>query len=193
METIRFWASTHSICFDELAAELGQESLLHFTIFPDFVSEGSSSYAGLKISEANKGKLFQLVELCRDKVIVRADLCASAREENAFYSIEAPFEIKISSKRDEMELEKIESQSDHPEVRILGSLSFGSNHFVDCLPSYRCRVHSFESMILDDRRPEFGSWQPVSSYGEIGMDPDVTRTCVLVADIEILSLEKVLP
>jgi hypothetical protein len=193
VEAIRFWAGTHSVYFDELASEIGKESLLHFNISPDFVSEGSKRCFGLKISEPNKGKLIHIDKMGRNKVIVLANLRTSERINKTWYWIDAPFEVGISSRQDEAELEKIAGNSDSPEVHILGGLNFGSIHFVDCLPSYRCRIHSFESIILDEQKEEFGTWHQVSKYREIGMDPDVTRDCVLVADIEILSLVKVPP
>jgi hypothetical protein len=73
---------------------------------------------------------------------------------------------------------------------VFGQLYCGSNwserEIQEDEQFYKCRIHRFESLCLDQNDADFGTWKQVSSYADIMADPDITSACVLIAEVEIL-------
>ena len=101
--------------------------------------------------------------------------------------------IRLFNFDDEERLEKCAQMSESSELVVFGRISLMRADTTSSRKGYRVRVQEIQSLDLQSGSPDFGEWKPVTKYGELLSDPDVTSAAVLVADVQILSLEPIYP
>ena len=197
---MRFWASMSTIGIDELAAEIGKETLASFTIYFDYVGIAERRIEWpLNILPENSNTIIRVEALGRAMVMLRSNVSKELVNHRPRFTCFGPMPLGLYKYRDMERLDEEVTKHQGEEFTILGSLGvsgvFGdlNSRTKDKRKLYRVIFHGFESLQLMQSRPNFGTWQPVFDYWKLGSDRDVIAASVLLADVEILSLEPIFP